>query len=260
MQVDLSDRAFIVTGASKGIGAATARMLAGAGARVLLVARGREALAETARECGGESLALDVTEEGAAERIVGECRERFGRLDGLVNNAGHATITTPAAQSEREWAEMIAVHVTAPRRLMRAAAPAMAAAGWGRIVNVCSVNSRQPAQENVAYSVAKAAELSLSRAFADEFARQGVLVNAVLPGDVDSAMWMGPGGVAETLAAAQGITPEEVVAMAGELYPIGRIGRVDEVASVIVFLCSDLAANVAGVAWSVDGGYVRTAS
>ncbi|MFN8218238.1 MAG: SDR family oxidoreductase [Solirubrobacterales bacterium] len=86
-----------------------------------------------------------------------------------------------------------------------------------------------------------------------------MLVNAVLPGDIDSAMWMGPGGVAEQVAAAEGITPEEVVAMAGELYPIGRIGKVDEVASVIVFLCSELAGNVVGVAWSVDGGYVRTA-
>ena len=96
-------------------------------------------------------------------------------------------------------------------------------------------------------------------AFADELAPQGVLVNAVLPGDIDSAMWMGPGGVAEQVAAAEGITPEEVVAMAGELYPIGRIGKVEEVASVIVFLCSELAGNVVGVAWSVDGGYVRTA-
>jgi 3-oxoacyl-[acyl-carrier protein] reductase len=258
MQVDLSDRAVIVTGGSKGIGAATARMLAGAGAKVLLVARGRAALEATAAECGAEGLALDVTADGAAERIVSVCQERFGRLDGLVNNAGFADIVAASEQTEEEWAQMFSVHVTAPRRLMRVAAPLMAAAGGGRIVNVCSVNSQQPAQENVAYSVAKAAELSLSRAFADEFAPRGVLVNAVMPGDVDSEMWMGPGGVAEKVAAAEGITPAEVVAMAGEEYPIGRIGKVDEVASVIVFLLSDLAANVAGAAWSVDGGYVRT--
>ena len=144
----------------------------------------------------------------------------------------------------------------APMRLMRAAAPAMAERGWGRIVNVSSSSGKRPGRRNVAYSVSKAAALSLSRAFADAFAPRGVLVNAVAPGPVASELWMAPGGLADQQAAAQGITREQVLDATGAGVPIGRLATPDEIATVIVFLCSEAASNVAGAAWSVDGGTV----
>jgi 3-oxoacyl-[acyl-carrier protein] reductase len=108
----------------------------------------------------------------------------------------------------------------------------------------------------MAYSVTKAAELSLSRAFADQFAGRGVLVNSVSPGPVSGDMWLAPGGLADQQAAARGVTREEVLKGTTSRVPIGRMGTEEEIAAVIVFLCSELASNVAGAAWSVDGGTV----
>jgi 3-oxoacyl-[acyl-carrier protein] reductase len=141
-------------------------------------------------------------------------------------------------------------------RLMRAAAPEMAERGWGRIVNVSSSSGKRPSQTNMAYSVTKAAELSLSRHFADLYAEKGVLINAIAPGPVASELWTGPGGLADQQAEAKGITREEALEQAGAKVPIGRLGSAEEIAAVIVFLCSEAASNVAGAAWSVDGGAV----
>jgi 3-oxoacyl-[acyl-carrier protein] reductase len=141
---------------------------------------------------------------------------------------------------------------------MRAAAPRMAERGWGRVVNVCSSSGKRPSSSNAAYSVAKAAQLSLSRAFADAYAGRGVLVNAVAPGPVASPLWTGPGGLAEQAAERKGTSRDEALAEAGSKIPLGRFGTEDEVAAVIAFLCSERASDVAGAAWSVDGGTVPT--
>jgi 3-oxoacyl-[acyl-carrier protein] reductase len=108
----------------------------------------------------------------------------------------------------------------------------------------------------MAYSVTKAAELSLSRAFADQYAGRGVLINAVAPGPVGSELWMAPGGMADQAAEVQGKTREEVLESTASRIPLGRFGTEEEIAAVIVFLCSERASNVAGAAWSVDGGSV----
>lgn len=260
MQLGVDGRAFVVTGASSGIGAATARALSAEGAAVLLVARGAERLERVAAGCGGDAatLAQDVTAPGAGDRVVSTCAERFGRVDGLVNNAG-VTRAVPADQlGDDDWQEQWDLHVMAPMRLMRAAAPRMAEAGWGRIVNVCSSSGKRPSLRNMAYSVTKAAQLSLSRAFADEWAGTGVLVNAVAPGVTATEMWLEPGGLADQVAAAEGGSRDDVLAAAAAKVPIGRLGTDEEVAAVIAFLCSERASNVAGAAWSVDGGSVPT--
>jgi 3-oxoacyl-[acyl-carrier protein] reductase len=132
----------------------------------------------------------------------------------------------------------------------------MAAKGWGRIVNVSSSSGKRPSLTNMAYSVTKAAELSLSRAFADAYATRGVLVNAVAPGVVSTGLWMAPGGLADQLAAARGSTREQVLESTAARNPLGRLGTEQEVAAVIAFLCSEAASNVVGAAWSVDGGAV----
>jgi len=147
----------------------------------------------------------------------------------------------------------------APMRLMRALAPAMAEGGGGRIVNVSSSAGRRPSPRlDPSYSVTKAGELALSRWFADTWAGRGVLVNAVTPGPIEGDTWVAEGGLADQLAARSGTTRDEVLEATRGRVPLGRMGTDDEVAAVIAFLCSQLASNVAGAAWSVDGGSVPT--
>jgi 3-oxoacyl-[acyl-carrier protein] reductase len=261
MELGLQNRACVVTGASRGIGAATATSLAAEGASVLLVGRSDEALAPIAGQCrdaGGEAaaLVLDVTEQTAGEHVLTACRTHFGRIDVLVNNAGTSEVKPLEELTDADWQEQWELHVMAPMRLMKAAAPAMSERGWGRIVNVCSSSGKRPSQTNVAYSVTKAAELSLSRAFADRYANQNVLVNAVAPGPTASELWTAPGGLADQTAQAKGTTREEILQATAERIPRGRLATEQEVANVIVFLCSEAASDVAGAAWSVDGGSV----
>jgi 3-oxoacyl-[acyl-carrier protein] reductase len=262
VDLGLTDRPCIVTGASLGIGRATAQALAAEGARVLLVARNPDDLelaAEACREAGArgvETLAIDITTPDAGERVTGTCRERFGGIDVLINNAGTSVARPLEELTDDDWQAQWELSVMAPMRLMRAAAPVMAEAGWGRVVNVCSSSGKRPGQRNVAYSVGKAAELSLSRAFADAYAKQGIRVNAITPGPVSTELWIGPGGLADQIAAARGITREEVLEATAAAVPIGRLGSSEEIAKVIVFLASEAAANVNGAAWSVDGGLV----
>jgi 3-oxoacyl-[acyl-carrier protein] reductase len=132
----------------------------------------------------------------------------------------------------------------------------MKSAGGGRIVNVASSAGKRPSLTNAAYSVTKAAQLSLSRTFAELFAPQLVLVNAVNPGPVEGALWLEPGGLADQAAAAKGSSREEVLEATRSRIPLGRFGAEDEVAAVVAFLCSTRASDVAGAAWAVDGGAV----
>jgi 3-oxoacyl-[acyl-carrier protein] reductase len=141
-------------------------------------------------------------------------------------------------------------------RLMRAAAPRMAERGWGRIVNVASSAGKRPSLRNAAYTVTKAAELSLSRVYADAWAGKGVLVNAVAPGPTATELWTAAGGIADQQAQRAGTSLEEELKATGAKVPIGRLGEPDEIAAVVVFLSSERAANVAGASWSVDGGIV----
>ena len=240
----LADKACIVTGASRGIGAATARLLEEEGARVLRVSRGGE-------------FACDVTEPDAAERIAAECLDRFGRIDVLINNAGTSRAAPLEELTDSDWAEQWELNVMAPMRLMRTIAPRMAEAGEGRIVNVTSSSGKRPSPRNAAYSVTKAAQLSLSRVFADRWAGSGVLVNAVAPGPVATPLWLDEGGLADQSAELAGITRDEALEQAAAKIPLGRMGTEDEIAAVIVFLCSGRASNVHGAAWAVDGGTVQ---
>ncbi len=260
MDLGLHGKACIVTGATRGIGLASARMLVDEGARVLLVARDRDELARVGAQLGGgcELLAADVTEPRDDERIVNACVERFGGVDVLVNNAGTSFVRSLEQLSDDDWQSQWDLHVMGPMRLMRAAGPRMAAAGGGRIVNVCSSAGKRPSLTNPAYAVTKAAQLSLSRVFADRYAADGVLVNAVAPGAVTSPLWTAPGGLADQAAAARGISHEEALQAQAAKIPLGRLAEPEEVAAVIVFLCSQRASTVTGAAWSADGGTVAT--
>lgn len=267
MDLGLAGRSCAVTGAGRGIGRATARMLCEAGGQVLLIARTEAEVQDAATECGraggavngrAAHLALDVTEPDAAERIVAEATDRFGGLDVVVNNAGTAKWRDLSDIPEEDWYAAWELNVMAPKRLIEAAAPAMAERGWGRIVNVASTAGKRPSQQIGEYSVAKAAQLSLSRLFADRYAGSGVLVNAICPGPVASEMWMAPGGLLDqSKDHGHHDDRETALAAAAASRPIGRLAEVDEIASAIVFLCSERASYVLGAAWSVDGGTVQ---
>jgi len=267
MDLGLNGRGCVVTGASRGIGRETARLLCAEGAGVLLVGRDEERLAATREEAeaagaeaGGRAatLALDVTGENAGTRMLTAAEKHFGSLDVLVNNAGAAQWRDLDEVPDEDWRAQYELNVMAPLRAMRAATPAMAERGWGRVVNVCSTAGKRPSAAMPEYSVAKAAELSLSRLFADRFAGKGVLVNAICPGPVETEMWMEPGGLLDQSRDLSGAdTRDAALTEAGSKRPIGRLASAAEIAAAIVFLCSERASYVSGAAWSVDGGTVQ---
>lgn len=256
MDLGLDSTACIVTGATRGIGLATAQLLRDEGALVLFVGRDEAELERVSASCNGEYLVADVTRPADAERIVATCVERFGSVDVLVNNAGTSFVRSLEELTDEDWQGQWELNVMGPMRLMRAAAPRMARGGWGRIVNVCSSAGKRPSLTNPAYAVTKAAQLSLSRLFADRYAAEGVLVNAVAPGAVSSPLWLDEGGLAEQAAQAGGSSRDEALSAQAAKIPLGRFAEPEEIAAVIAFLCSERASTVTGAAWSADGGSV----
>ncbi len=237
MDLGIAGRVAVVTGASRGIGAEAADMLEAEGVKVLRVSRGE---------------GIDVTAPDAAEQIA----ERApGPIDILVNNAGTSFAKPLDDLTDDDWNGLWELHVMASMRLMRAFAPGMAERGWGRIVNVTSSAGKRPSLTNAAYSVTKAAQASLSRVFADTYAKQGVLVNSVAPGPTSSPLWVEEGGLGDQVAAVKGLdSRQEAIDDQASRVPMGRYADPAEIASVVVFLCSEPASNVTGAAWSVDGG------
>jgi 3-oxoacyl-[acyl-carrier protein] reductase len=236
MEMGIEGRTAVVTGATRGIGAAVAGRLEQEGARVVRVAR---------------SEGIDVTDPDAAARIA---ERAAGPVDILVNNAGTSEVKPLDELTDDDFYAAFEIGVMAPLRLMRHFAPLMAQRGWGRIVNVTSSAGKRPSQTWPAYSVAKAGQHSLSRLYADRWAAHGVHVNAVAPGPTGTPLWRGPGGLAEQMAARDGIEPAEAIERQSAKVPLGRFGSADEVAAVVVFLCSERASWVTGAAWSADGG------
>jgi 3-oxoacyl-[acyl-carrier protein] reductase len=241
MDLGLTGRVAVVTGGNRGIGAETVRLLGEEGATAVAVSR---------------TNGIDVTALDAADQIL-------ERLDGrapdiLVNNAGTSYAKSLDELNEEDWQLQWDLNVMASMRLMRAFVPQMAERGWGRVVNVTSSAGKRPSLTNAAYAVGKAAQMSLSRVFADTYGGQGVLVNSVAPGAVASELWTAEGGLADQTAAARGISREEAIEVQEAKVPIGRFGTPEEIANVVVFLCSERAADVTGANWSVDGGTVAT--
>jgi len=262
MDLGLKGRVCAVTGASGGIGLEVTRQLCDEGAKVLMISRDPEqlaAMAEVVRAEGGavEVVVLDVTDNFAGDQVVAAAKQGFGQLDVLINNAGAATWRDLEQAVEEDYRFQFELSVMAPLNLMRAAIPEMADRGWGRIVNVSSTAGKRPSSQMPDYSVGKAAQLALSRQFADHYADQGVLVNAVCPGPTASDLWMAPGGLLDQARdEAAGQSRDEALAEVGSKRPIGRLASPEEIASTIVFLSSERASYVSGAAWGVDGGTV----
>ncbi|GAA0449713.1 SDR family NAD(P)-dependent oxidoreductase [Streptomyces sp. NPDC046215] len=238
--------AVLVTGAGRGIGEATARRLASEGARVLVTDLDGERAEGTAaglRASGltAEAAACDVGDRAAVEAAVATAVARFGRLDVLVNNALSCHPDAPLIEDQPDdtWLRDLDVTLTGAFRCVRAAMPHLAAAGGrGAIVNIGSVNGEQDFG-NHAYSAAKAGLASLTRTLAGHCAPRGVRVNLVAPGTVDTPNWAGR---------------PEVLERAAPLYPLGRVGRPEDVAAAVAFLASADASWITGVTLPVDGG------
>jgi 3-oxoacyl-[acyl-carrier protein] reductase len=257
MDLGLAGKACVVTGASRGIGRSASKHLVAEGASVLAVDISGDELEASAGEVGAVPLVADVTAPGAAELMVERCADEFGAIDVLVINAGAIEAKSIEDLADPDWNRLWELHVMAAVRTMRLVAPRMAAAGWGRIVVIASTAGRVPTPINAAYSVTKAAQISLARAYADAYGASGVLVNSVLPGPLSGEIWERAGGLADQLSSA-GETRSEVLERIATRPLLRRMGEVDEVGAVVAILCSELASYVTGAAWAVDGGTIPT--
>ena len=240
----------VVTGATSGIGRATAARFGRDGARVLAVGRKAAALEEVAREveaAGGRCVTLeaDVTANDAPKAVVDKAVEAFGGIDVLVNAAGIIANGTVENTTDAAWDEMIDINLRAPFRLMRAAAPHLVASK-GSVVNVSSVTGLRAFPGVLAYCVSKAGVDQLTRCAALEMAPHGVRVNAVNPGVTISNLHRRSGMNEENYAA--------FLERSKQTHPLGRAGRVEEIAELIAFLASDRAAWITGETISIDGG------
>ncbi len=252
MDLGLRDRVCLVTGSTAGIGQAAARLLAAEGARVVTVGRRDESPGV------GEVLhvSADLADPDAPASVVESAIGELGRVDCLVNNVGLAYQATFHELSDEQWDELWQLNVMSFVRSIRAVLPSMRSRGDGVIVNVSSTAGKRPSTGMANYSVTKAAVLSVSRLVADTYAKDGVRCNAVAPGPVATEAWTGEGGLADQTARRSGKTRDEVLAAVGAGRPLGRLAEPDEIAAVIVFLCSPLSSYVTGAAWSADGGTV----
>jgi NAD(P)-dependent dehydrogenase (short-subunit alcohol dehydrogenase family) len=244
VQLGLDDKVCIVTGSTGGIGLATAHLLQEEGAHVVTSGRREDGIGEL-------HVAADLSRPDEPERVVGAALERFGRVDCLVNNVGGTDIRRFEELTDEDWEASWQLNVMSAVRAIRAALPSMRERGDGAIVNVSSSAGKRPSATMPDYSVAKAGLLSLSRLVADLYAADGIRCNAVTPGPTASEAWLGDGGLAEQ----QG-ERDEVLKKVAAGRPLGRLAQPDEIAAVIVFLCSPRASYVTGAAWSADGGTV----
>jgi len=247
------ERVALVTGASRGIGRATALALAREGARVMAVARATEELRTLALEPGIEALTADVATPAGCERVIAETRARLGPVAILINNAGRGGWhDRPIWEQDGEgWRASMAVNLDAPFELTRRAARDMVAAHWGRIVMISSTAGQVGAPAMAPYCASKHGLLGLMRSVAQDVAPHGVTCNAVLPGWVRTEMAERD---AELEAAQRGLTAAAVWTERAAASPAGRVVAVEEVATTVAFLASDAASGVNGEALTVALG------
>lgn len=264
MNLELKDRVAIVTGASKGLGAATARVLAAEGARLLITARNADDLAAIAahfRQADGQSdevdvetLAADLTESAAAGDIVAAAMRRFGRIDILVNCAGASQGGVFWEIPDQVWRDSLDLKFMATVRMIRAVIPQMRKQRYGRIVTIVGNTGRQPDPRLLPGAAANAGLLVVTKGLADEVAADGIVVNAVNPGPTRTERWT---TLMANLARSSGRTVTELECDIIGRIPMSRLAEPVEIARLVAFLASDLAANMTGTSVTADGGWTK---
>jgi NAD(P)-dependent dehydrogenase (short-subunit alcohol dehydrogenase family) len=252
----LAGRHAVVTGASRGIGAAIAAELVRLGADVTLIARSHEPLAETTKALAREGarvhdIAADVTDEGAVALALAEAAVSLGAPVILVNNAGGAESAPFSKTDPALWRRMIDLNLTSTYLCTRAAVPAMVASGWGRIINIASTAGLKGYGYVSAYVAAKHGVVGLTKALAVEFARTGVTVNAVCPGYTDTPML---DAAIATIAAKTKRSGDDARASLAASNPMGRLITPEEVAAAVGYLCLPESGCVTGQTLALDGG------
>ena len=258
MDLQLTDKVAVVTGASKGIGLAVTETLTQEGALVVAGARTVESLEGRP---GVTPVAVDLTDPAGSGRLIDEAVERHGRVDVLVNNVGaaHARLDGFLSLSDHDFEASLQLNFFAALRAIRAAVADMAQRGAGTIVNVTSVNAFfEPDAAVIEYGAAKAALLNVAKSLSQELGPQGIRITSVAPGPVATDLWLGDHGVAETLGQATGAGADAVRAQAVAGMPSGRFTTPQEVAAIVAFLASPVVGNVTGANWVIDGGLVKT--
>jgi 3-oxoacyl-[acyl-carrier protein] reductase len=254
MDLGLNGKVAIVTGASRGVGKAIAHALGAEGCRLAIIARGRKALEETAEELRSAEIEVltipaDLQLAQDIERVVQLVMEHYGRIDVLVHNAGGARGQTIFDTSDEDWHDALSLNVLALSHFARLVAPIMSRQGGGRIITISSIFGRESGGRP-AYNALKAAAISLTKSLARQFAPNNILVNSVAPGSL-----LFPGSSWDRRRQAD---PESIEAFVKGELPLGRFGRPEEVAAVVVFLASAAASLVSGACIPVDGAQSRS--
>jgi NAD(P)-dependent dehydrogenase (short-subunit alcohol dehydrogenase family) len=244
----LEGKSAVVTGGASGMGAATARLFAESGARVVIVDRNEPLAREVAAALRAQVVAGDVSDSAFCERAVAEAVGRHGRLDCLVNAAGVIVRATGLDTSDEDWRRLMAVNVDGVFFMCRAALRRMKAQRSGAVVNFGSIWGELSGKGALAYAASKGAVHQITRTLAIEHARDGIRVNAVCPGEVDTPMLRAAGRE-------RPMTDEEAREMGERVVPMGRLARPEEIARMVLFLCSDEASYVTGAMHYVDAGY-----
>jgi NAD(P)-dependent dehydrogenase (short-subunit alcohol dehydrogenase family) len=258
MDLELTDRVAVVTGANKGIGLAITEMLVAEGAHVVAGSLSTENLDALDRVT---AVPVDLLSDDGPALLVRKAIDQYGRIDVLVNNVGGVRIRVDGflatGDEEFEWSFKINFFIAL--RAIRAVLEPMLEQGSGSIVNIASVNSFfQPDAATVDYGVAKAAVVNLSKSLSQEFGPKGIRVNCVSPGQVSTDLWLGEHGVAETVAKATGADADTIREAATAAIATGRFTTPQEVATLVTMLASDRTANVNGVNYVIDGGLIKT--
>jgi 3-oxoacyl-[acyl-carrier protein] reductase len=256
VELGLKGKVAIVTGATEGIGRATALQLAREGASVAICARRQDPLDRTSAELkktGSEVLAVaaDMSKKADIERFMKAVVDRFGRIDILVNNAGTSMRGKFLELDDEKWSSDLELKVFGAIRCTRLAVPHMKKQGGGRIVNITISSAKQPGAESYPTSVSRAAGLALTKALSKEYAADNIRVNTICIGKIKS-------GQHERRYSREGRSAEEYYRETSKDIPLGRVGEAEEVASVITFLVSDAASYVTGTSVNLDGGISGT--